>query len=275
MFLPPTITLYDIAFQAPTNTSNTAPNPWKSRLALNFKGLPHKTEWVPLLQIPETRKRLGSAPGRKFADGSDFYTLPLVTDSSTNSIIGDTIDFAIHLQRTYPDAGAGNLFPAQKLEYTYTPEFDFPAPLSEHAEGEYGEYVRFNTNVDNVFSAHCVLMVGGYKFDPSDEEAVKAEFVRRSGVPSWDSFLVEGEARDKTKASFHKALEGLADLLKKDPSGPFILGHKPNYADLIVGGWLQMTKMTLPADEWKEFTGWYDGVFGQLSEALQQFTHVY
>jgi len=45
------IIFYDIASDKPLRTF--APNPWKTRLALNFKGIPYRTEWV---RIPYSTK---------------------------------------------------------------------------------------------------------------------------------------------------------------------------------------------------------------------------
>ncbi|KAJ5701111.1 hypothetical protein N7488_008659 [Penicillium malachiteum] len=268
------ITLYDIAFKAPVEANASAPNPWKARYALNFKALNYKTHWVPLPDVSKVRQQVGAPACRKLANGEDFYTLPMITDPHTDSLIGDSLDIAIHLQQTYPEAGAGDLFPAQTLDYKYTPPFDFPAPLSSHAEDEYGEYVRFNTNVDNVFSAHCILATHGMPLDPARADEVKAEFVRRSGLSSWDDFGIQGERREQMKESFRKALTGVGVLLKKDPSGPFILGSRPSYADLILGGWLQMMSKTLPQSEWEEMIGWHDGVLGDLHRALERFAEV-
>jgi hypothetical protein len=55
-----------------------APNPSKSRLALSFKRVPFKTTWVDILDISDVRKGLNCPPVRKFADGSDYYTLPML-----------------------------------------------------------------------------------------------------------------------------------------------------------------------------------------------------
>jgi glutathione S-transferase len=53
-------------------------------------------------------------------------------------------------------------------------------------------------------------------------------------------------------------------------SGPYLEGEKANYADLIVGGWLNMLYACLPEEEWKEFKTWHNGVFGRLHDALQE-----
>jgi len=152
----------------------------------------------------------------------------------------------------------------------------FFAPLSPiHVEdSSLAEYARFNIHVDAAFSVHTILMAHGLPFDPATAEANRAEFVRRAGVPSWDVLTVRDEERKKLMVSFRDTLAPLAKLFERDSSGPFLLGKKPSYADLIVGGWLRMSQGTLPEKEWEELIGWHGGVFGRLHQALKQFSHV-
>ncbi|KAI1413676.1 hypothetical protein F5Y13DRAFT_160849 [Hypoxylon sp. FL1857] len=269
MSLKPTETMdfYDIAMRRPA-----AVNPWKARLALNFKGVPYKTTWVPIPKIGEVRRSLGVPACRKLADGSDFYTLPLLVDPNTNSKIGDSLDIAIYLQKTYPGSGAGDLFPPQVLDYTY--DQDLPAwapPLSKPREDEYVEYSKFNMHVDRAFSAHVGLM-GSYM--PLDSQASKDELVRRAGVKSWDDFEIKGEAREKMIESLRIMLGDLAKIFTKDTSGPFILGKQASHADFIVGGWLYMMHGTLPDNEWQEVRSWHGGIFASLFDSLQKYAEV-
>lgn len=265
---------YDIAMRPPVAATCCAPNPWKSRLALNFKDIPHSTSWVQLPDITKVHRGLGVPASRKFADGTDFYTLPMLSDPSTNSIIGDSFDIAAYLQKSYPNSVAGNLFPPQTLDFVFGHDLALLAPLSERKEGEFDEYARFNTNVDAAFSAHVPLMIHGMPLDPTTAEATKAEFVRRAGVTSWDDFAVSGEEREKLKNSFRDVLGDLAKLFLRDSSGPFLLGKQASYADFIVGGWLWMIRGTLPDDEWEEARDWYGGVFGRLHDALEKYGEV-
>ncbi|KAK4446429.1 hypothetical protein QBC34DRAFT_496939 [Podospora aff. communis PSN243] len=268
-----TFVLYDIASLKPYTKNSGAPNPWKARYALNFKGVPYRTEWVLMPDIGKVRKSLGLPACRKFADGTDFYTLPvLVTDpkNPSSSAIGDSFDIANYLEKTFPGAGAGDLFPEQKLDYELPAHFQSLVPLSERDDDLHADYVKFQANVDMAFSVHTQLAAHGMRWDPEVEEAVRAEFLRRIGKKSWDELAVEGEAREQLKASFKATLGGLAALLQRDPSGPFMLGAQPSYADIIVGGWLRMMWKALPTSEWEELTGWYDGVFGKLHAALQE-----
>lgn len=270
------IVFYDIAMRPPAEKNCCSPNPWKARMALNFKGLPYATKWVPLPDVSKVRSSLNVPSVRKFADGSDFYTLPIIEDPTTDSLVGDSFDIAVYLQQTYPDSGAGDLFPAQKIDYVFKPNDPIPIPLSDTRDGDQ-EYARFNVHVDAAFSAHVQLTVQTFPFDPATAEISKAEMVRRAGVPGvtrWEDFAVYGEEREKKKESFRTALGDLGQLFLKDTSGPFILGSRVTYADLIVGGWLRMLRAALPASEFEEVKSWHNGLFGQLHDALEVYAEV-
>ena len=114
------IVFYDIAMRPPVEKNCCSPNPWKTRLALNFKGLPYSTSWVALPDIAKVRSSLKVPPCRKFADGTDFFTLPVIEDPATDSLVGDSFDIAVYLQNTYPNSGAGDLFPPQTIDYIFT-----------------------------------------------------------------------------------------------------------------------------------------------------------
>jgi glutathione S-transferase len=268
------IVFYDIATRPPVEKNCYSPNPWKTRLALNFKGLPYSTSWVALPDIAKVRSSLKVPPCRKFADGTDFFTLPIVEDPATDSSVGDSFNIAVYLQNKYPNSGAGDLFPPQTLDYVFTHDLALLVPLSECCESEFPKYAKFNMNVDAAFSAHIQLTVQGFPFDPATAEISKAEFVRRAGVTCWEDFALVGEEREKMKDSFRNMLGGLAKLFLRDTSGPFLLGTRASYADLIVGGWLRMMRVTLPESEWEEVRSWHGGLFGRLHDALEAYAEV-
>ncbi|KAJ5469367.1 hypothetical protein N7539_008985 [Penicillium diatomitis] len=266
-----TITFYDIALKPPVQEHACSPNPTKARMALNFKRLPYSTTWVPLPEVSSVRRDLNVPPCRKFADGSDYYTLPIIDDQHTNTKVGDSFDIAVYLQKTYPDAGEGDLFPPQTLDFEYKAGAVIAVPLSDLQNEEFPEYAKFNQHVDAVFTMHTGLAIQCFPFDPATAEQCKAEFARRAGVSSMDQLNVVGEAREKTKDSLRDALRDLAVLFERDNSGPFILGQKATYADLIVGGWLRFMNGVLPKSEWEELRGWHGGVFARLFDALEAY----
>lgn len=169
---------------------------------------------------------------------------------------------------------AGDLFPAQDLGFVFGQDLDLFAPIAETKLAEHvAAYVRFNTNVDSVFSAHAQLMVQGFPFDSATAEESKAEFSRRMGVP-WDDMAVSGEDRGRLFKSFEESLGGLASLYERDASGPFLMGSRASYADFIVGGWLRMSRGMLAREEWEALKKWHSGVFGKLHEALKVFAQM-
>ncbi|KAJ7615039.1 hypothetical protein DFH06DRAFT_128280 [Mycena polygramma] len=264
---------YDIASGPPVRTY--APNPSKARYALNIKRVPFTTSWVELPDITKTRKSLGVPPCRKFADGQDFYTLPILRDPNTDTCIGDSFDIAVYLEKTYPDSGE-SLFPSDSshMGLDYTSPFAnlvSPVPLSEiNTTPEYRHYARFNREVDATFTAYVILFAHGMPFNPATAEVTKAASVARAGMRSWDDLAVTGEKRVQMMGAFEDGVASLAALFAKN-EGPFLEGKRLTYADVIVCGWLRMIHETAVAEEWEQVASWHGGVFGKLYEALSGY----
>lgn len=238
------IVFYDIASGPPVHPF--APNPWKARYALNFKCAHFTTEWVDLADVTSVRKRLGADPVRFFGDGEPFYTLPLLKDpSADNTVVGDSFDIAVYLERKYPEAPS--LFPNAS---------------------SIGLYASFNAHMDNVFPMGAALASQGMPFNPETEEQCKAEFCRRMGVKTYDELIVRGEARKKILDAFQNSLGDVAKYFRFS-DGPFIGGKKADYADIIIGGWLMMFCETVP--EWNEIREWHGGLWGKLHDALKPY----
>lgn len=66
------ITFYDIASAPPQKTF--AANPWKIRLALNYKGVPYRTECVEMPDIHSVREGLGVPANRTLPDGTPYVS---------------------------------------------------------------------------------------------------------------------------------------------------------------------------------------------------------
>lgn len=263
---------YDIS--SPLRPRSYAPNPSKARLALNFKRVPFTTNFIDLPDISATRQSLNCPATRKLDDGSDFHTLPILQDPTSGRVIGDSFDIANYLEDNFPNSG-GCLFPENStrtgLDYE-SPAKDtvFFAPITTNQGAKNEEYARFNLHVDATFSAHVVLVAQYMPFNPDSAEAVKALFVKRAHLSSWDDLSVQGEVRKQLMAAFKEALTSLAKLFTVNEGGPYLEGKEANYADLIVGGWLNMLSVTMPEQEWKEFRTWHGGVFGRLHDVLQE-----
>lgn len=299
------LVFYDIS--SPLQPRSYAPNPSKSRYALGFKGVPFHTEWVDLPDIADVRRGLGCPPVRKFADGADFFTLPMLRDPRSGRVVGDSFLIAEWLDDNFPatpasDGGGGgggdggegttttaaaattaaeaarrpSLFPPDAtgtgLDYE-SPHKDTPflVPLTEGV-GSRGRsaYANFNVQVDATFTAHALLVAQRLPLNPASAQRVREAFVERARAGSWDDFRLEGDAREAAMRAFEASLETLARPLLERPEGPFFEGGRATYADMIVGGWLVMFQAALPEEEWRRVAGWHQGAFGRLHDALQE-----
>jgi glutathione S-transferase len=280
----PPLIFYDIS--SPLQPRSYAPNPSKTRLALNFKRLAFTTRYTDILDIASVRAALACPVTRHLDDGTEFPTLPILQDPATGAVVGDSVDIANYLEETYPGEG-GCLFPPTDADADAEAEAEgkakgwrayespckdtpFYAPLSiRPASTPNAAYARFNVHVDATFSAHVGPFAEFLPFNPATAEAIKALFARRAGLPSWDVLSVQGEARRPLLEAFRADLGTLAGLFGAE-GGPFLEGERASYADLIVGGWLNMLEVVMPAEEWVEFRGWYGGVFARLHDVLQE-----
>ncbi|KAI0522041.1 hypothetical protein F5B22DRAFT_592616 [Xylaria bambusicola] len=235
------LVFYDIASGPPVHPF--APNPWKVRYALNFKRANYVTEWVDVSEVTETRKRLGVPPVRFFPNGEPFHTLPVVKDTATGDLVGDSFDIAVHLEKKYPNSPS----------------------LFKHS---IGLYAAFNAHIDSIFPTAGILFSEGFPFNPKTMEKSKAEFCKRAGVDSWDKLTVQGEARRNVVKDYEVALGEIAKYFRFS-DGPFIGGAEPDYADFIIGGWLMM--LSEMVKEWSEIRTWHSGFLGRLHDALEPY----
>lgn len=75
-----------------------------SSIALNYKGLAYRTEWVEASDIEAVLKPLGVEPNPPTAYAP--YTLPAIYDPRTRSTIMESTKIATYLDETYPDTPA-------------------------------------------------------------------------------------------------------------------------------------------------------------------------
>jgi glutathione S-transferase len=198
----------------------------------------------------------------------------LLQDPASGKVIGDSFEIATYLEDTFPDSG-GCLFPKDSthtcLDYQ-SPYKDAPilVPLTIIEGSRHEAYARFNWHVDATFTANVVLVAQYLPFNPSTTEAVRALFVKRASLNSWEDLCVKGEVRQQLLAACKEGLTSLAELYKVNETGPYLEGREASYADMIVGGWLNMFSITMPQEEWEQLRSWHGGVFARLHDALQQ-----
>ncbi|KAJ7251940.1 hypothetical protein C8J57DRAFT_1451541 [Mycena rebaudengoi] len=125
----------------------------------------------------------------------------------------------------------------------------------------------FNVYVDNIFTdCIIILCVHGFPFNPETAEKSEADFVCKAGVYSWDDLTLQGTDRAK------KLEEYLLAKFYVDKDEPFLEGKSISYADMIIGGWLQMLKASL--EEWKEVPTWHNSRCERFIQALDKYTGI-
>ncbi|KAG6905980.1 hypothetical protein DXG01_016474 [Tephrocybe rancida] len=258
------IVFYDIASRKPRTTFS--PNPWKTRLALNLKGVPYHTEWVQMPDITAVREQLGVPANRTLPDGTPYHTLPVIHDLSTGKLIGDSFEIALYLDSAYPDG------PTLFRPFTT------------------GLTAAFNARVDGVFTRFAGLCTQ-MPFDPEFVGAIQAMFAKRlGGIAAMssqqpanerpDTSLVAMEAAMGELAKAYRHTGGTAESQAQRPppghetSGPFLDGDEPVYADLALAAWLKMFEISMPPEEWQQVRSWHGGLWGRIVDALEKWSEI-
>lgn len=259
------ITLFDIASGPPLRTF--APNPWKARYALNFKRVPYQTKWIHMPDIASVRQGLGMPANRTLPDGTPYHTLPVIQDSSTGELVGDTFEIALYLDKTYPTSP--RLIPA----------------------GTEGLTAAFNAQVDGIFTTY-VILADRMPFDASVADKVKDIFAERFGATAaeFEQMKPGAEEREKLFIRFERALGelskaylhvgGTTDYMwaasgtqksARELQATYLDGDEPAYADFIVGAWLAMLEASMESRDWQRVCSWQDGRWARLHKALAPF----
>ncbi|KAL5504852.1 hypothetical protein ACEPAH_7515 [Sanghuangporus vaninii] len=247
------ITLYDIPSQLPDKV--WSPNTFKSRISLNYKGIPYKTEWVEYPDIESTLKQIGGAPTGKWSDGRDYYSLPAIHDSATGKVIVDSARIAAYLDETYPDKPV-----------LYPPSSKAATAVLDHVVGE-----NFSVPIRpiNLPAAHKIL-------NPPSQVYFRTTREKMSGKKLED-FAPPGPVRDAVWKTVKEGLDRLADFYERNGEDKlYYFGDTFSFADTIVIGYLLWTKIVLGADsdEWKMVASWNKGRWERLIESTKHLQTV-
>ncbi|KAK5716222.1 hypothetical protein LTR17_016564 [Elasticomyces elasticus] len=200
------LVLYDLA-----NKLDAAwnPNVWKTRAALNYKGIPYDTEWVEYPDVAPKFKALGipANPEGAFAD----YTCPCIR-LPDGTFIMDSNPIAEKLESLYPE-------PSMRMENGLWKE------MAVVCDG-----LVFSAGPDFL----CPL-VNDILREPAGAWFSEDRH-KRFGATLPD--IEVGMGGEKCWEASKPGLEKLKALLTthKEDEGPFILGSKPSYGDLIAAG---------------------------------------
>ncbi|KAF8997161.1 hypothetical protein BDQ17DRAFT_1429191 [Cyathus striatus] len=200
--------------------------------------------------IEETSKKLGIPPTSTKKDGSPYYTLPAIYDSSTNTALADSLRIAQYLDVMYPDTPAVVMKGTEVLSLAYVDTF-------------FGKFVPLNM---------CLFRAVDKILTPRSIEYLSR---RTFSGKTWADLLVmtkqdEEEELKKVKEAF-SGIEGWFKSAGQE--GSFIMGEKPMFVDFAVAS-IFMYVRTVAGKEsevWREIVGWQGGRWGRLLEDLKEW----
>ena len=219
------------------------------RISLNYKGIPYKVEWVEYPDIEAVCKKIGAKPTSKKSDGTDLYTLPVISDSSTGAVISDSSAIAKYLDETYPDTPI--LFPPGKV-----------------AAIELAEWYIMQNFVATMRSiivprAHDIL-------NPRSQE-----YFRRTREVQFGMKLEEvsppGPELDEGITQMKEGLDKVASLWDKNGTDkPYFFGEEFTYTDVVLVSYILWAKITAPSI-WEKVESGNGGRWVKLLELTKPY----
>ncbi|CAE6477970.1 hypothetical protein ACGC1H_002714 [Rhizoctonia solani] len=229
-----------------------SPNPYKTRLTLNFKGLPYRIEYIAFPDIEPKLKELGVAP---VSDTYPRYTLPVIADPSNDpngkpTYVSDSFKIALYLDDKYP-----------------TPKY--PAIFSPGTRSLQDLLV---TQYVPTIHAHIVPIIMPKMLHLLD--ARSAEYIQRHRSEKFKALSDDlaaqkwADAREKFVA-LNKSVE-LNDGTKD--AGPFITGNVVSFIDFSLGSLIYWIGKVEGEDSprLKEMLEWQGGRWSRHWQAIQE-----
>ncbi|KAJ7616184.1 hypothetical protein DFH06DRAFT_1107936 [Mycena polygramma] len=243
------IVFYDIPSTLPSKS--WSPNMWKTRYALNFKGIPYKTVWLEYPEIEPLCREIGAAPTSNKPDGRPHFTLPVIHDLSTGAVVSDSTKIAVYLDATYPDkpmlmpAGTIGLHRAFEAaaHALIMPLYPYALPASQ-------------TNLNPSSAAYFRRTREQARGKTLEDLAPKGE----EDIVEWN----------KLKDGFGK----IDEWIRANGEGsPFIIGEVLSYADMWVSAYVLWIKLILP-EKFEDVKTWHQGRWAKLLQEMEKYETV-
>ncbi|KAK4541562.1 hypothetical protein LTR36_007859 [Oleoguttula mirabilis] len=233
--------LYDLARRG--HCTSWSFNPWKTRLVLNYKSIPYRTEWLDHQTIAPTLTGLGVPPNTSSQGGSE-YTVPTVRFKD-GTYLRDSAAIAEKLEAMFPDQPL--LFDPETQLKAEQAIGKVAGPLVPVFVPRIAQDVITETSVPSFREPR--LKVFGMTLE--ELESV------RGGEQAWKA-AETGTQELKAVLTEHKRSEG-----------PFILGSEVSYADFIVVAFFESLRR-IGSDVGERVLG-FDESFRRLHEACGEW----
>ncbi|KZT11967.1 uncharacterized protein LAESUDRAFT_670156 [Laetiporus sulphureus 93-53] len=244
------IIFYDLLSTAPGKA--WSPNTWKTRFALNYKGLPYKTVWVEYPDVAGVCNEIGASPTDTWPDGSPWYTLPAIYDPNTKTTVSDSAMIARYLDKTYPD----------------TPVLIPPETDAFHAAFQEVFLLTIQKSILPLLLPPSVTVLN----PPS------AAYFRRTREMLYSKPLEEFSPDGPVREGYWQELQaGFAKLAQwmsaNGQDKPFFMDEKICHADLLIAGWLKWAKTVWGPDstEWATIMQWDSGKWARFMASFEPY----
>ncbi|KAG9049107.1 hypothetical protein FS837_011119 [Tulasnella sp. UAMH 9824] len=240
------IILYDIP--STTELKAWSINMWKTRLLLNLKGLPYRTEWVSYPDIQPTFEKLGIKHTSLKTDGSGrpHYTCPAIIDptSPEPTKVSDSTPIALYIEEAYPDVGP-KVFPE----------------ASKEAQLEF-----FDTTVHDIIEPIRSLIIASVPaiLDPRGAEYFYRTRTAIRKKPLETVCLAGSDERKQAWEDLKRGLDAIAKIYDRnvEGKGEYFAGTEITYADIFLASIFLWARV--PSDRDRDME--VDSVWGGIAK---------
>ena len=213
--------------------------------------MPYKTEWVEFPDIEAVCKKAGGAPTETKPDGTPYYTLPMIYDPTTQTVITGSTEIVKYLDTTYPNTP--QLFPGGS--------YALQIAGADIIWGACGEALFMN----------IVARLNGALSERSQE------YFRRTREAELGAVL-EKIGGDEYWKSMEDGLGKVQNWLDANGKGKNELfgGDKICYADIQLASILIWARVICgeESDDWKRIAEWHSGRWGRYLEFFDKYASV-
>ncbi|KAH8131653.1 hypothetical protein LI328DRAFT_158700 [Trichoderma asperelloides] len=201
--MPGNITLFDVPSKHGKAWSVFG---WRTRMALNYKGIPHEVKWLEFPDIAPTLESFGLAPNPP-SPLFKPYTVPAIKHPSAGYIMESNV-IVKELEKLHPE-------PSLHLDNGY--------------------YDKARASVEEAIHSLLPEIVPRISFTILNEGSI--EYFNRTrgellGMPV-SEILKSDKAGENAWAAAKPGLEKMKSLLMENSSGPYLDGGQVSYADFI------------------------------------------
>ncbi|KAG0154304.1 hypothetical protein PDIDSM_1684 [Penicillium digitatum] len=242
------IHFFDLLSDLPGPSKSWSPFTLRTRMVLNFKGIPYTQSWISYPDIEPFLKAQGVTPGKS----STPYTLPAISHkgsitSNPDGVLMDSESIATYIDKVYPSP-----------------------PLFPSGDASYSLLVAVLNIIDKIAPFYKPLIIPNV---PSGLDERGREYFIRTRSAAFGKPLLEVKPTDEAELlALWQLIEEVAEPLvvmlkgKNGKKGPFLEGERAGYADVVLAALLAWFQRFGP-DTFKKILDLGNGEFKAFYEA--------